>query len=73
MKGRHAACCHCCISTICSHEKPGKFDVSVPCLFIVEKILIALNLSRHHSLGYFMPVGQFLHCEGFEGSVNCEC
>ena len=24
---------HCCISTnYCSHERPGKFDVSVPCL-----------------------------------------
>ena len=28
---------------ILSHERPGKFDVSVPCLFILERILIALH------------------------------
>ena len=33
---------HCCISGS-SHERSGKFDVSVPYLFIVERILIALH------------------------------
>ena len=42
---------HRCISTNCSHERPGKFNAIVPCLFIICEVnsTTCLNLFIHHS------------------------